>query len=190
MECKYMLLNDFCITIDKALNEMACDDLIKIFKSNTDKHEKYNDELTPKFTQFDFTLNKELNLDLHSYIIHSSLKYVSIYKNSISETSFWPKDYGFEHFRIKHYQNGNNDQFADHVDAVDVSSMRRFFAFFWYLNDVEEGGETEFLNFDLKIKPKKGTLFMFPPLWLYPHRGNPPISNEKYLLSSYLHFNS
>lgn len=183
-----MQLQDFCVTIDNVLSEAACDDLVALYKANINKHEKYNEELTPKFTQFNFTVNQNLNPNLHQYVLYESLKSIEKYKNIVKETSFWPNDYGFEHFRIKHYQNGNNDQFADHVDAIDIDSMKRFFAFFWYLNDVEEGGETEFLNFNLKVKPKKGTLFMFPPLWLYPHKGNPPISNEKFLLSSYLHF--
>jgi len=41
---------------------------------------------------------------------------------------------------------------------------------------------------DLIIKPKKGTLIIFPPLWMFPHKGNPPISESKYLLSTYLHY--
>ena len=56
----------------------------------------------------------------------------------------------------------------------------------WYLNDVENGGETEFLN--VSIKPKAGTLVVFPPLWMFPHKGNAPISGSKYLLSTYLHY--
>jgi hypothetical protein len=56
----------------------------------------------------------------------------------------------------------------------------------WYLNDVEEGGETVFEGFI--IKPKIGSMLVFPPLWLFPHRGNPPISNTKYILSTYLHY--
>jgi hypothetical protein len=65
-------------------------------------------------------------------------------------------------------------------------TSRRFISFFWYLNDVAEGGETEFV--DLTIKPEAGKLVIFPPLWMFPHKGNPPISNEKYLLSTYLHY--
>ena len=31
-----------------------------------------------------------------------------------------------------------------------------------FLNDVEEGGELEFLNYPLRIKPKKGSIVLFP----------------------------
>jgi hypothetical protein len=56
----------------------------------------------------------------------------------------------------------------------------------WYLNDVDNGGETVFE--ELFIRPKLGTMIVFPPLWMFPHRGNPPISNLKYIMSTYLHY--
>ena len=51
---------------------------------------------------------------------------------------------------------------------------------------VDNGGETVFS--DLKIVPKKGNLLVFPPLWMFPHRGNPPISGPKYIMSGYLEY--
>lgn len=55
-----------------------------------------------------------------------------------------------------------------------------------YLNDVEEGGETEFLYFSKRIKPKKGTLLIFPPNYPWAHRGNPPLSGNKYILTGWM----
>lgn len=57
-----------------------------------------------------------------------------------------------------------------------------------YLNDVEEGGETEFLFQRKRIKPKAGTAVIFPAYFTHPHRGNPPLSNNKYILSSWYEF--
>jgi hypothetical protein len=60
---------------------------------------------------------------------------------------------------------------------------------FTYLNDVEEGGETEFESeFGFTVKPKQGRMVVFPPMWMFPHRGKQPISNSKYILSTYLHY--
>ena len=55
-----------------------------------------------------------------------------------------------------------------------------------YLNDVEEGGETEFLHFSQRVKPKKGRIVIWPASFPYVHRGNPPLSGEKYILTSWL----
>tara|TARA_R110000796_G_scaffold30849_1_gene82186 strand:- start:27 stop:635 length:609 start_codon:yes stop_codon:yes gene_type:complete len=62
----------------------------------------------------------------------------------------------------------------------------RAFVFSIYLNDVEEGGETEFLHFSKRVKPKTGRIVIWPAGFPYLHRGNPPLSGEKYILTSWL----
>ena len=56
----------------------------------------------------------------------------------------------------------------------------------WYLNDVEEGGETEFWYQKVKIKPKKGTVVMFPTSFTHKHKGHIPISNDKYIVNMWM----
>ena len=49
----------------------------------------------------------------------------------------------------------------------------------YYPNDDYEGGELEFINFKLKVKPKANQLFLFPASYIYEHKihdigaGNP-----------------
>jgi len=62
----------------------------------------------------------------------------------------------------------------------------RAFVFSIYLNDVEEGGETEFLHFSKRVKPKTGRIVIWPAAFPYVHRGNPPLSGEKYILTSWM----
>ena len=62
----------------------------------------------------------------------------------------------------------------------------RAFVFSVYLNDVEEGGETEFLHFSKRVKPKTGRIVIWPAGFPYLHRGNPPLSGEKYILTSWM----
>ena len=62
----------------------------------------------------------------------------------------------------------------------------RAFVFSIYLNDVEEGGETEFLHFSKRIKPVTGRIVIWPAAFPYLHRGNPPLSGEKYILTSWM----
>jgi len=63
----------------------------------------------------------------------------------------------------------------------------RIITYLWYLNDVEEGGETLFHNF--KIKPKTGSLLLFPATWTYKHSGAMPISNDKYIITGWVWIN-
>jgi len=57
-----------------------------------------------------------------------------------------------------------------------------------YLNDVEEGGETEFLYQSMRVKPKQGTLVIWPAAFTHTHRGNPPLSNSKYIVTGWTEF--
>ena len=62
----------------------------------------------------------------------------------------------------------------------------RAFVFSIYLNDVEDGGETEFLHFSKRVKPKTGRIVIWPAGFPYVHRGNPPLSGKKYILTSWM----
>jgi hypothetical protein len=64
--------------------------------------------------------------------------------------------------------------------------MHRVITYLWYLNDVNDGGETEFCG-DFKVKPRAGKLVLFPASWCYPHKGIMPLSNNKYIITGWLH---
>ena len=67
-----------------------------------------------------------------------------------------------------------------HRDSINPSVKAML-----YLNDVDEGGETEFWG-TLKVKPEAGKLILFPATWTYPHCANIPISNAKYIITGWL----
>jgi hypothetical protein len=181
-------LYDLIKVYDNVLEAEVCEKLIENFEKVSDKHERIDNDRKPNFTQFNLTENanenEELNF-LHQYLIKKTFEYKKDYYKFIDERCF-PEEHAFEQFRIKRYENDGNDAFDCHVDIKDHASARRYLSFLWYLNDVEEGGETVFK--DLVIKPKVGKLLVFPPMWMFPHMGKPPISNKKYILSTYLHY--
>ncbi|MFV1998060.1 MAG: 2OG-Fe(II) oxygenase [Acidiferrobacterales bacterium] len=58
-----------------------------------------------------------------------------------------------------------------------------------YPNDVDEpGGETEFLYQDIKVKPKEGTLVLFPPFWTHEHRAVTVKNGTKYIATTWVVF--
>jgi hypothetical protein len=181
-------LNDLIHVYDNSLESDICDFLVSLFDQVVDKHERYDNDGKPNFTQFNLTENREITPEInnvHSHIIKKVFDYRNKYYEFIDDRVF-PKEHAFEQFRIKKYNPGGEDRFDTHVDVMDHDTSRRFLSFMWYLNDVEIGGNTVFKN--LNISPKKGTLVMFPPFWMYPHYGEPPISGPKYIMSAYLHY--
>ena len=72
-----------------------------------------------------------------------------------------------------------------HGENINWNVQNRTLAWMVYLNDVEEGGETEWLYQKRKIKPKKGTVVIWPGSFTHLHRGNPPISGDKYIATGW-----
>mgnify|MGYP005682711673 FL=1 len=71
-----------------------------------------------------------------------------------------------------------------HAENLNYNNNIRTMAWMVYLNDVEEGGETEFLYQKLKVKPAKGTVLIWPGGYTHLHRGNPPMS-DKYIATGW-----
>tara|TARA_B100000427_G_scaffold321377_1_gene321878 strand:+ start:182 stop:751 length:570 start_codon:yes stop_codon:yes gene_type:complete len=72
-----------------------------------------------------------------------------------------------------------------HYETMDVNSCRRSFVVQLYLNTIEEGGETEFLYINKRVKAKEGRVVIFPAGYTHTHRGNPAIGQDKYLVTSW-----
>ena len=77
---------------------------------------------------------------------------------------------------------------AWHCDSDKIANSRRMMVSTLYLNTVEKGGETEFLYQNMRVTPEQGTLVLWPTYWTHPHRGNPPLEGNKYIINSWLEF--
>jgi hypothetical protein len=75
-----------------------------------------------------------------------------------------------------------------HYESCNRELSCRLLTWMLYLNDVDEGGETEFLYQSMRVKPKQGTLVIWPAAFTHTHRGNPPLSNEKYIVTGWTEF--
>lgn len=180
-------LNDLIQVYQDALGNDVCDFLISLFEEIKDKHDIINNEQS-SFTQLNLTKYRDLTPDIsniHNRIIKNIVEYRDRYYEYIDKRVF-PKQHAFEMFRIEKYDSSQSDYYDTHVDVMDYSSARRFLCFMWYLNDVDEGGQSVFK--DLVVEPKRGKLVIYPSLWMYPHRDEPPLNSSKYIMTSYLHY--
>ncbi len=67
-----------------------------------------------------------------------------------------------------------------------IDALQRVLFWICYLNHVESGGETEFAYQRLLVEPRCGRMVIAPAGFTHTHRGNPPLSGPKYILSSWL----
>ena len=75
-----------------------------------------------------------------------------------------------------------------HCEHGDIKTSTRVILVMLYLNDVEEGGETEFLYQSRRIEPKMGRLVFCPAFFTHTHRGNPPLKGSKYMMNGWLQY--
>ena len=75
-----------------------------------------------------------------------------------------------------------------HTENTSLELSGRLLAFTLYLNDIDDGGETEFLYYPKRVTPKTGKLVMWPAGFTHTHRGNPPLKDTKYILTGWIEF--
>jgi hypothetical protein len=137
-----------------------------------------------KWSKIESFLYEELSKGLAGYIQQIDIINTP---NSVKNYKHF-NDLQVDNFMIQKYdkQQGkyiyHNDYYADHI-----LHRERVITFLWYLNTVDEGGETEFWGGKFFIKPEVGKLLLFPASWTFPHRGKVPISNDKYIITGWFY---
>lgn len=183
-------LTSFIQIFDNFFGESECKTLIDLFENNKNLHEIYDSSESPIFSRLNLQAHRDKLLEYNQLIsfVEKKFEYLSVsYRQRHKDWVPFPK--AFEDIRIKKYNNNNKDKFDIHTDSNCPKTCHRYLALMVYLNDVDNGGETEFNFLNLKIKPKMGRALIFPPFWMFPHAGLMPISSPKYLLSTYCSFN-
>ncbi len=164
------------------IKDKLCDYLIDLYDNNPQDHERANHG-----GQFG-------KLWLHNYpkihaeLEQSTIRVIKDYIRSIEIGQFLPPLECMEMFCIKKYETGGDDYFDEHIDVVNYDTATRYLAIQSYLNDVEEGGETIFQYHNHRFKPTRGQAIAFPPIWTHPHLAEPPVSNPKYILTTYMSY--
>lgn len=89
-----------------------------------------------------------------------------------------------------HYEKGIGEVIYDQNGQIlnnPANEYHRFLVYTIYLNDINEDGETDFLYQNIKIKPKKGMVCLFPADFPFVHRGIPPKKETKYIITGWLY---
>lgn len=183
-------LHSYVRCYDAALTPEFCSQLVDAFEQSGTRHVENGRGHHPGIQHSAWM---ELNLTpladaAFLGFFHAQIdKYLAEYNKALPLTLAVPPRPTIDDLRIKRYRACNDDHFEPHFDAID-SRSQRYLVFLWYLNDVAKGGETEFPDLGIKVRARAGRLLMFPPYWMFQHAGLPPLSNDKYIVSTYLMF--
>lgn len=199
MENKDYNLSELIGVFDNAASPEECEEIIGWFLANEDRHvdgqvygygnpddmdvNRYNQLVKDyKNTRQAFPSPQDSVSDVMSNVIFKGFDLYSKLFPIPKAQPLCVKDYSI---RIYHKDVGC---FKEHADQAAGGTVTRVFGIILYLNDVEEGGETEFMYLGIKVKPVKGRLLIFPCNYLFPHSGNVPISDDKYIITAFINF--
>jgi hypothetical protein len=189
-------MNKFIFEIPNSISNDICRNIIDRFhKDNSKTLGAVEDgilDITMKNTMDLHISNNELWKDIDSILCNKLKEGIELYENHlilnninvgflrtnhIIDTGYNIKSYkqkeGYYHW---HHDNLKNNKL----------NMERCYTFMWYLNTVNDGGETEFID-GTKIKAETGKLLFFPACKTFIHRGLMPVSDNKYICGGWIY---
>lgn len=166
---------------ESIISDEICDEIIDLYKSGLFKEDNQENKLDAviyssktiqdiRWDKILEILKKETNNKIKDYLNFFPLNNIEMYK--------------FSHAGISCLSN--NKAIPYHYD-IEVTYFEKklkvcHFAVLVYLNDDFEGGELVFPLQNSTIKPKKGTVVIFPTSYLYPHAVLPVFEGERYMV--------
>jgi len=194
-----MDLSKFIYHQENAFSDEFCDRLINLF----DEKEKEDEVSVGSMAGgLDLTIKNTTEINLYDFpelVNHEN--FFSVINKHLSDhflnnlpfryyfdgnQKIFPGNTTYETCQIQKYKKGEGHYGSWHIEIENLKSAPRVFSMIVYLNDVEEGGETGFLYPEMKVKPTKGGLVIFPSAYPFVHCGFKPISNDKYIVATWL----
>lgn len=180
----------FIFEFNDSIDKSKCEEMIERFEKSKDEHYKgrigQNMKEDPDVKRStDMVISGKDNWkDIDELLFTSLSKALSALKKEYDFFKGSFKDVGYA---IQRTEPG--EFFNWHIDSGSHQLSDRQLVAIWYLNDVSgPGGETEFLNQDVKIKPEIGKLILFPPFWTHEHRGVKLQNGIKYIVTTWIVF--
>ena len=192
---KTVNIDRFIATYDGYISKEECNNAIQLFEQQTTFNRTLNRQdfektsIIKKQDQQFFAASNNINIwhrDLKSLIVNFDMALKHYQTNTGINEVYNVNEFKYTSLKIQKTlpTEGYHVWHIEHGAGFDTE--KRALVYSVYLNDVEEGGETEFLHFSKRVQPKTGRIIIWPAGFPYVHRGNPPLKGEKYILTSWL----
>ena len=182
--------HSFVFAKDKALPDSLCDDIVRRFEDAGDEHyrglagEAGAENPALKRSTDLFISGKAHWQDVDKALFNSLAAALREFCGAFPYFSNGFKDVGYGLQRTR-----EGEFYHWHVDGDSRAFGDRQLVAIWYLNDVAgPGGDTEFLFQNVRVKPERGKLILFPPFWTHQHRGVVLERGVKYIATTWIVF--
>jgi hypothetical protein len=200
-------VDNFIMEWENFMDKKQCDDYIQSFERakdsgftvnrfNSHSLKRHHVDDTQLYSQDVIEANKMLGVDDLTYesfskIFRSFMEkfWTEAYSEYANKYSYIldTKKHAIRLLKIQKTEVGGGYH-SWHTENTSLDMSARLLTFTLYLNDIGDGGETEFLYYPKRIKPKTGKLVMWPAGFTHTHRGNPPLDGTKYILTGWIEY--
>ena len=170
--------------------EDECKKIINYFESHSELHHQGSSGNKGIDSKFKKDTEVNCNFDksqgpcwISKYIDIALLKYIQQYPE-VDKLAVFNK---FQYFKLQRYFPSEG-YFAYHCENDNPSVSNRVLAWMIYLNDVTDGGHTEFLNQKKKYQPRTGDVLIISAYFTHTHRGVVSKSQTKYIATGWFNF--
>lgn len=143
----------------------------------TNQNKRTNYDLS--LTNLALNYNNSLSKNIHNIVQDSLNKTLPLYSSMYGIQNLYIN----EGFNLLRYESGQ--KYDEHFDGYTYTG--RSVSAIIYLNEDFDGGETEFVNFGIKIKPSAGSMILFPSSYPYSHFAHPVFNGSKYAIVTWIH---
>lgn len=192
----YKLVSD-CLVIDNFLSPEDCRTFInyhhkakmhgfghRVLSSSTERKDE-----TVMFDSSEvvegISMARLLNPKLFDVALRAYLQNYPVLEDYFKSVDRQGGGVGSHHMKIQKTSPGGGFHSWHWERTAEIPSASRILTWTVYLNTVNHGGETEFLYRGLRIEPLEGRLCLFPCDFTTAHRGNPPLKEDKYIVTGW-----
>ena len=175
-------------------NDDLCKQIINFFEENKILQKKGQvgnrvKETTKKTTDIAISPNDLKNDEFKCFNNYMD----ELHKCFIDYQHQWPfmksmiKNIDIRTFNVQKYLKGDHFS-AVHTERTNLQFSDRVFAWMTYLNNVEDGGATNFSHYGISVKPEIGKTLIWPAEWTHAHNGRIINSGKKYIITGWMNF--
>jgi len=192
-------MENFIEVYEDVLSKDSCEEIINWFESNEDLYTNghilvgYQDSgLENSIVDKTVKDSTDINCVFSSEFPPSEIIFPVLAECLFKYVDKFPFMKGISEFQVDRTYNiqryyPNQGFFQEHCEN-SCKNDARIAAWSLYLNDVEDGGETLYTMYDLKVKAKAGRLCIFPAYWTHSHKGITSPTQTKYIATGWFSF--
>jgi len=177
-----------------SIPNILCNEIIQLFESlENEKKEIIVSHANTSFENTNIFIIpknhekwKRIELFLYKEMLSKLKKYTNKHTNYINYKNFFGNNQLYApNFVIQKCGKQKSECQYNDDHGVENSNLK-VITFIWYLNTIDEGGDTIFWE-NYKVRSEQGKLLLFPSTWCYPYICEIPISCDKYVITGWIY---